>query len=53
MFKLLNKEFAFTVDVSTVECGLKSSLKFVRFNQLLVSEFFLPYGYYKIDGHGC
>ena len=29
MFKLLNKEFAFDVDVSTLECGLNGALYFV------------------------
>ena len=29
MFNLLNKEFTFDVDVSTLECGLNGALYFV------------------------
>lgn len=37
MFQLLNKEFAFDVDVSQLECGLNGALYFVR-NELFGSK---------------
>ena len=30
MFKLLNREFTFDVDVSTLECGINGALYFVE-----------------------
>lgn len=33
MFKLLNKEFTFDVDVSNLPCGLNGALYFVEMNE--------------------
>ena len=44
MFYLLNKEFTFTVDVSTLECGLNGALYFVKINRAINLQ--LKYYYY-------
>lgn len=33
MFTLMNNEFAFDVDLSTVDCGMNSALYFVAMNE--------------------
>jgi len=38
MFNLLNKEFTFDVDVSTLECGLNGALYFVSYSIISSSE---------------